>query len=347
MRALALLLLAATTPALALSTPKVERTGPAELTISWADAAAVDVLESQSPDASPRQARLISAADDDGRHSVEDSGTTRRYFLLRDRRTGQTVRVAERLLPLEAGSNFRDIGGYPAAGGKHVRWGLIYRSGGQPRLTDTDLARIRALGLANLVDLRSAEERRLAPTRIQGVPYTAVGYSLMALLPAGQPAAVQNGSALYRGLPLLMAPHLRIVFDRLLETRSPLAYNCSAGQDRTGFVSAMILSALGVPREVIIEDYLASTALRRPENEMLRLDPATIGNDPVAGFFAAMQSRPEAMAATPLMEADGTPFLEGAFAEIASRYGSVEAYLEKEAGLTPARRRQLRALYLE
>src|SRR3546814_16616904 len=78
------------------------------------------------------------------------------------------IRVAERALPLEHGSNFRDIGGYPAAGGKHVRWGMIFRSGGTPLLNDADEQRIGALKLGEMVDLRSSEERVLAPTRISG-----------------------------------------------------------------------------------------------------------------------------------------------------------------------------------
>src|SRR3546814_14564024 len=69
------------------------------------------------------------------------------YFRLRDQRDGGMIRVAERALPLEHGSNFRDIGGYPAAGGKHVRWGMIFRSGWTPLLNDADEQRIGALKL--------------------------------------------------------------------------------------------------------------------------------------------------------------------------------------------------------
>jgi protein-tyrosine phosphatase len=287
----------------------------------------------------------VSPADADGEHRLTVPAGERRYVLLREQGSPRWQRVAERLLPLEAGSNFRDIGGYPAAGGKQVRWGLIYRSGGQPLLTEADRAQIAKLGLGNLVDLRSAEERRLAPTRIENVRYNAVGYAMAALMPAGG-QAVRNGSAIYRGFPTLLAPHLRLVFDRLLNERGALAFNCSAGQDRTGFVTAMILSALGVPRATIMADYQLSTQLRRPQFEMPRLDPAKVGDDPVARMFAAYQT-PQAMTPTPLVEADGTPFLAGAFAEIETRYGSVEAYLEREAGLTPARRKALRATYLE
>lgn len=345
MRALlpALALLAAS-PALALADARVDRDGDT-LVVRWTSNRPVDIYASAAPDAAPLAADLVSRSDGDGQHRITVPAGDRRYLLLVEQGSRQRLRVAERVLPLEAGSNFRDIGGYPAAGGRHVRWGLIYRSAGQPLLTPADQAQIARLNLANLVDLRSTEERRLAPTRIQNVRYNAVGYSIAALMPAGgQP--VRNGSALYRGLPALLAPHVRLVFDRLLNEPGALAYNCSAGQDRTGFVTAMILLALGVPQPVVMADYTLSTQMRRPQFEMPPIDPAVAAVDPVARMFAAYQT-PQAAAPTPLVEADGTPFLAGALAEIARQHGSVDAWLEREAGLTPARRKALRAAYLE
>lgn len=339
------LTLIAASPAFALADARVERADAQTLVVRWTASRPVDVLVSETPDAPANAATMASAGDSDGEHRLAVPAGQRRYVRLVERGTGQWLRVAERVLPLEAGSNFRDIGGYAGAGGKHVRWGQIYRSAGQPLLSPADQAQIGRLGLANLVDLRSAEERRLAPTRIQNIRYNAVGYSMAALMqPGAQP--VRNGSAIYRGFPTLLAPHLRLVFDRLLNEPGALAYNCSAGQDRTGFVTAMILSALGVDRETIIKDYTLSTELRRPQFEMPPIDPALAASDPVARMFAGYQT-PQAAKPTPLVESDGTPFLAGAFAEISDKYGSVDAYLEREAGLTPARRKALQKAYLE
>src|SRR3546814_13059477 len=92
--------------------------------------------------------------------------TARPYFMLRDQRDGGMIRVAERALPLEHGSNFRDIGGYSAAGGKHRRWGMIFRSGGTPLLNDADGQRIGALTLGEMVDPRSNAQGVLATTRL-------------------------------------------------------------------------------------------------------------------------------------------------------------------------------------
>lgn len=346
MRTLAVLLLLAATPALALSDARVERLGPDRIEVRWQADNPVDVYVSEAPDASLKTSTLISKADADGRHALDVPASARRYLLLRDARTGQTLRVAERVLALETVSNFRDIGGYQGAGGKHVRWGQIYRSGGQPLVSKDDQAAIAGLKLANLIDLRSIEERRLAPSRIEGVRYNAVGYSMMALMAGVDPSQLKNGGAIYRGFPALLAPQLTLTFDRLLESDRPLAYNCSAGQDRTGFVTAMILSALGVSREDIIADYHLSTPSRRPENEMPKISTEMVANDPVARMFAGYQ-KPENAAPEPLMDETGKAFLASAFEEIDARWGSVDAYLQAEAGLTPARLKQLRARYLE
>lgn len=327
----------------AIDMPTVTRSAPGQLTVAWTDAKPVDVLVSSDPAARPEQMKLISKADRDGHETMPVAPGQRLYFLLRDG-SGGAVRVGERSLPLMQASNFRDIGGYPAAGGKHVRWGLIYRSGGQPLLTDADVAQVRTLGLAHQVDLRSSEERALAPSRVEGVPYEAIGYSMASLVTKNAPT---NGEAVYRKMPAMLAPHLKLVFRDLLARDGAVAYNCSAGQDRTGFVTAMILSALGVPRQTILADYHLSTSLRRPEWEMPKIDAAAHPGDAAAQLFAKFQSNPAAAQPQPLKTADGTAFLDFAFDEIETKWGSVDAYLAKEVGVSPTAMATLQAAYLE
>ena len=119
---------------------------PAEVRVSWTAKGPIDVFVADRADATPATARLISAGDRDGHEQVAVDPAGRPYFLLRDKADGTVTEVAERLLPLEQGSNFRDIGGYAGADGKHVRWGQIYRSGATPLLTDADQSRIAGLG---------------------------------------------------------------------------------------------------------------------------------------------------------------------------------------------------------
>ncbi|MDE2403147.1 MAG: tyrosine-protein phosphatase [Sphingomonadales bacterium] len=319
----------------------VERQAPDRLTIRWTSSDPVDVLAADRPGAGIAQAHRLVRQDRDGRFETAVPGDARPYFLLRNSRTGEVTRVAERMLPLEAGSNFRDIGGYPAAGGRLVRWGMIYRSGGTPLLTAGDVARIRSLHLATMVDLRSDEERVLAPTRIDGVAYVAVGYSFAGL------DAGAGMEATYRRLPTMMAPQLRQIFARLLQGDQPLAYNCSAGQDRTGFVTAMVLGALGTPRETILADYHLSTRYRRPAFEMPHLDLTRYAGNPVAEMFGRFQDDPAAREPRPLKTADGRAYLEFALAEIDRQWGSTDGYLRREIGLTPADIARLRARYTE
>src|SRR5690606_13667904 len=137
----------------------------------------------------------------------------------------------------------------------------------------------------------------------------------------------------YRVMPKMMAPQLRLVFQDMLANKGPIAYNCSAGQDRTGFVTAIILSALGVNRDAIVADYHLSTTYRRPEWEMPKIDTVAQANNPTAMFFAQYQKNPTAAKPQPLMDPDGTAFLSYAFDEIEKRWGSVDGYLEKEVGI--------------
>jgi protein-tyrosine phosphatase len=319
----------------------VQRQGEDRLVVTWKSAVPVDVLVADRADALPKAARLVSARDGDGSATVTD-GARRTFVILRNARTGEITRVAERVLPLEAGSNFRDIGGYPAAGGKHVRWGLIYRSGATPMLTERDRARIAALGLASMVDLRSDEERQLAPSRIDGVPYTAVGYSMGTM-------GVGGGgiNEVYSRMPATFAPQVRQVFARLLRREVPLVYNCSAGQDRTGFTTALVLSALGTPYATIVQDYHLSTKYRRPEYEMPKIDPALYPGNTAAALFGRMQSDPRYAKPNPLLTAEGKPYLDFAFAELQRRWGGVNGYLEHEIGLTPKDIARLRELYTQ
>jgi protein-tyrosine phosphatase len=324
--------------------PTVSRESPTSVKISWGNADPVAVYQGSTANDTLATAKLLGTAKD-GQMLVPIPVTVHPYFILLDKRDQQQWRVAERLLPLEKGSNFRDVGGYTAAGGKHVRWGMIFRSAGQPMLSDTDLKLIGGLRLQNIVDLRSSEERVLAPTKINGIPYTAVGYSFTSIVGSG-PAA-RNGLDTYRRMPTLLAPQLRIIFHDLLGRQAPLAYNCSAGQDRTGFTTAMILMTLGVPYETIVTDYHLSTKYRRPENEMPKFDAAMIAANPIARYFAKYQSTPQAAMPQPLKTAEGQPFLDGALAEIKDKWGSVENYLQHEAGVGPVERSRLRAMYLE
>jgi protein-tyrosine phosphatase len=330
-----------------------ERAAPDQIVLHWKADHPVDIYVSTKPDAAPAKAMLLVRGDRDGAYQVHWAKTDRPYFILRDESDGAVVRVAERLITLERSSNFRDLGGYPAADGKHVRWGMIYRTAAMPMLTDADYSYVRSLSIRSIIDLRSVEERQLAPDGMpahSGALYLAHDYpadtifSRMGAPPAaGAPSPVLG---LYRTWLISLAPQYRDIFQQLLKEGGAVSYHCSAGQDRAGVATALVLSALGVPRDVILADYQLSTVDRRPDNEIPKVEPGQYPGNVVADFYRRAQEAGP-MKARPLYTAAGEPFLQETFDEIDKRWGSVDAYLDQVLGIDAGKIARLRALYLE
>ena len=340
-------------PALgAIESPAVERAAPEKIVVRWKSDHPVDVFLATRPDAPVGKARLAMRADRDNAYQADWTDPARPYVILRDGTDGQVVRVAERLLPLDRGSNFRDIGGYPGADGKHVRWGLIYRTAAAPMLDDADYRYISRLGIREDIDLRTVEERQIAPDHLgqrTSARYFAIDYPGGAIFGRMSTPGSSRGAAadLYREWPISLAPQYREIFRELLRHDGAVAYHCSAGQDRTGLATALVLAALGVPRDVILEDYHLSTADRRPENEIPPIRPGEYPGNIVADFYLKRQDAGVSMAPRPLYDAMGHAYLQHSFDEIEAKWGSVDNYLDKVLGVDAARIAKLRALYLE
>lgn len=317
----------------------VTRLSPTEVQLRWTGATQVDVLRRSYDRSVPEQCLVTSH--NNSSLLVKDDGIPALY-VIRDVTDGSQIVASERIVPLTQGSNFRDVGGYRTSDGKRVRWGMIFRSGGQPQLSDRDLEIVKSLKLRRIIDLRSREERSIAPTRIDEVPYEAVGYSFTTLVPAGTPTPASGG--VYNGFASLLAPHLRIITRNILSGETPLVFNCSAGQDRTGFVAAILLAAIGVERDDIERDYLASTGFRQPQYEMPALDPQTVSADSVAMFFARAQQSPDWLRPKPLVTSSGEPLIRIAMRDVEARWGSVENYLKAEVGLSDSELQRLRAI---
>jgi protein-tyrosine phosphatase len=192
-----------------------------------------------------------------------------RHFALVVSADGREELVAERLLPLEGAQNFRDLGGYPAAGGRRVRWGRVFRSDSLSSLSDADLARLERLGLRLVCDFRGDAECEDEPNRLASRPpflYWRQPLGDRNVQPAEWRRRFESGdfgeidaswlTRSYRGMIDECAPQLGAVFRRLArEDGLPAVLHCTAGKDRTGVSSALLLLLLGVPRELVIEDY--------------------------------------------------------------------------------------------
>lgn len=323
------------------------RIDDATVLVRWQDSDPVDIFVSDSPDRTAGAVPVVSASRT-GEARIALPVERRAYVVLRDGGDGSLRVAGERLLALQQGSNFRDVGGFVGADGKRVRWGRIYRSGALPMLTERDNALLGGLGIDSIIDLRSLEEREVAPTTLDdrtGALFISNDYLIAPLM--REFMANQGQGNLYAGMARLVGPQFRSIFRRLLAADGAVMYHCSAGQDRTGVASALILSALGVDRETIIADYHQSTEWRRPQWEMPDVDPAAYPDNPIVQYYAAARRRPGGPRAEPLYTPDGQSHLVQFFAHIDATYGGVEGYLQQELGIGPADIARLRELYLE
>ncbi len=258
--------------------------------------------------------------------------------------------MSERVIPLEGGRNFRDLGGYAGAGGGMVKWGRLFRSGSMAHLTSADFTRLNALGIAVVCDFRSNPERESEPTVWRGGAPTMVardhstpGSHIRTALKDPNRSAHTMRQAMrrfYFDIAYDQAPVYRQMFAHMLSGNTPLVFNCSAGKDRTGIAAALILSVLGVSQEDILADYAMSETLV----DYHALTVAT-DNTQAATGFSGLNGIPRELTG-PLLRSD-PDYLVWALEDIAGRDGSLPAYLETHLGVGAAETERLRQVLLE
>ncbi len=256
--------------------------------------------------------------------------------------TGQIV--AERHLRFQGIRNFRDLGGYETTDGRTVRWGLLYRSGNLSQATDADLAYLSSLRLKFVFDFRMPSENRLRSreyTTALGVQVFKLPMLSDRITQMFESAMISSPGEQHRidAEELLIELYRSFVTDsmsqcsEIIQTISdpvnlPTLYHCSQGKDRTGFVSAITLLALGVSRKTVFNDFMLSSQYITPDDEgqiLSFIDPAV--------KQSLLKTRRE--------------HLEAAFETIDKRYGSVDMYLCEGLGLNEKSLEKLRAALLE
>lgn len=272
---------------------------------------------------------------------LEPPGEGRHYFHLEPPQ-GKPLTAAQRDLPLEGGTNFRDMGGYRAADGRRVRWGRLYRSGHSAGLTDSDRALVESLDIRVCCDFRRREEHEIEPSRLPAgtriasiaiTPGSQAGFfERIAAGEAGEAEMVAFMEAINRDFARHHAAEYRRMFEELLALEEgAFMINCAAGKDRTGFGAALILAALGVADEDILADYMLTRDYFPIDREMERVRRKYV---PAGGRFDTALMRP-------MMEVRES-YLGSALAEIHARHGAIGNYLARELGLGPAELARLR-----
>ncbi len=257
--------------------------------------------------------------------------------------------ITERSLPLDAVNNFRDYGGYAGADGRRVRSGVLWRSAQHGEATDDDLAAIHALGITKVIDLRGPSEREASPCRRHPDFMAEVWFHSEETAGLALHTEAANGTLtaddaraamlrLYDGIGFRdnLVPMLKVYFELLGRNADPSLVHCVAGKDRTGFAVAMMHEALGVHRDDVMADYVATNAASRLEE---RISSGAFRDMPRYAAFDA-----ETVRALWGVDED---YLNAAYAAIAQQSGSVDGYLSQVLGIDAAKREALRALYLE
>ncbi|MFC4908544.1 tyrosine-protein phosphatase [Actinomadura gamaensis] len=254
----------------------------------------------------------------------------------------QSVRV----IAVDGAANVRDVGGYTGAGGRHVRYGLVYRSASLSKVTPAGVRTLAGLRLSAAVDFRSdGEVKADGPDKLPaGVTPVAAhispfSTSLLELGPDVIKAILAHNKAegfmtlSYRGF--VHDPASRVQFaatlKRIAAGDGPVLYHCTAGKDRTGTMTAILLTALGVSKRQVYADYLRSNRELAAQNAATLAQLKRLGIDP-----ALVQ---------PFLGVEPA-YLDAAFDQITRDYGTFSNFLAKGLGIDAATRARLRTRLL-
>ena len=264
---------------------------------------------------------------------------------------------------LTGAPNARDLGGIETADGRILKSNRLIRSGGLARITDGDIEYLKAAGLKTVVDFRTTEEQLKNPDRkIDGVEYItcpmlerktdgitrtrpetddeeAIRTIKMAHhLMEKDTDGVRQMRSLY---PILVSTehsllHYREFFEILLKHEDgALLYHCSMGKDRVGTATALILSALNVPRESIVADYMITRERCAAGTERLLKNCRKYTDDEATLEFVYR------------LDTVQEDFIGATFETIDELHGGMDRFLHEKMGLDEKALEKLKKLYLE
>ncbi len=252
-----------------------------------------------------------------------------------------------RHIQFSGAKNFRDLGGYSTTDGRTVRWGVLYRSDSLHKLTSKDLQKLASLKLSCVFDFRSENEMAHEPDRLPG----GVKLMLLPMLDASTKVWHEQRNDMVKNMKTLnpaeflcatnselatkFTPEYTRFYQELLESKgSPILFHCAAGKDRTGFAAATLLRILGVPCNIILQDYLLTNRyLLDAFKWRLLIGTLLKGKkftDGIRGFMIADEI-----------------YLKAAFEALEVEHGSFENYVHSGLGLTDHDIECLKTYYLE
>lgn len=271
---------------------------------------------------------------------ITHDNISRKYFLLSFNDKYYRT-VSSRSVPMDSVQNLRDIGGYfDERGSRTTQWGKIFRSGELRALSRNDSIRLKNLKIKTVIDLRGEDEVALAPEKCNGANIISIPIPVRGkdeITRRLEEERMRKGD----GLLYMQDIYLRYVTENseqfgkalkvfLDKANYPILVSCSLGKDRTGFLTAMLLSALDIPEETILSDYMAS-------NEYI--DVRHLAS-------MAQELNTDAQETITVLLSANETWLELAFRKIRKEYGSVDRYLSKGLHLSEKERDTLKDIIL-
>ena len=262
-----------------------------------------------------------------------------------------------RVIQLKGTSNTRDIGGYETSDGSTLRWRQIIRSDNLSRLTASDFQKLEEMGLKTIIDLRTDRENEQGPTKWKGdnppqIYHFPIGRAdndwfnaQRKMLKSNRFTERQSLEHMVNGYRMIaeegLPSYQKLMSLVLDESNWPLMIHCNAGKDRAGVATMLILEALGVDRETIMEDFLLTNEVSRTKEKatILSKERKNYGNRPGSSMGKGRGPSPNAW--FPIVGV-APEMLEAFYSEADEQYGSIEALLT-EIGVDQEARRKLAA----
>ena len=275
--------------------------------------------------------------------------TQQEFLLFRPRQITQTGRS----LGIKSVPNLRDLGGYQNVDGKTVASGLLYRSNQLHGVNPGDMKKVADLNLNYVYDLRTYDEMHSRPEELPP-NVSHVWLDVLADSPQAGPAMLEKlmadpklankelgGGKAAEGFresyrEFVTLPSARLEYRKLFLSLAnsdmiPALFHCTTGKDRTGWAAASFLTLLGVPEDVVMEDYLRSNDYIIPMyREVIEGAVATGVEEEIPLSILGVKKE----------------YLEAAFDEMESKYGTIEKYFSDGLGIDEEQQEAIKALYL-